>query len=83
MDEVVIAVQDYGPGISRADLPTPFPRFYQVSRSGAAAQRGRGLGLFIVHELTLAHNGMVAAESVEGQGSTFTVRLPLLARDGN
>jgi K+-sensing histidine kinase KdpD len=39
MDEAVIAVQDYGPGISQADPPTLFSRFYQVSRSAPAAQR--------------------------------------------
>jgi two-component system CheB/CheR fusion protein len=76
--EAAIEVQDYGPGIPPDELPNLFSRFYQVARAGPTAQRGLGLGLFIVHELVVAHGGAVAVNSVEGRGSTFTVRLPLL-----
>jgi two-component system, chemotaxis family, CheB/CheR fusion protein len=77
-DRAEIKVQDYGPGIPEAEVPNLFSRFYQVARSDTPAQGGLGLGLFIVHELVLAHGGTVAVNSVEGQGSTFTVRLPLI-----
>jgi two-component system CheB/CheR fusion protein len=76
--EAEIQVRDYGCGIPRADLPNLFSRFFQVSRSESAAQRGLGLGLYIVHELVTAHGGTIAAESTEAQGCTFTIRLPLL-----
>jgi signal transduction histidine kinase len=79
-DEAEIAVQDYGPGIPQADLPNIFSRFYQVAHAEARAQRGLGLGLFIVHELVTAHGGTVAVASAEGQGTTFTIRLPRAAQ---
>jgi two-component system CheB/CheR fusion protein len=81
-DEAEIAVQDYGPGIPQAELPNLFSRFHQVARRDAQAQRGLGLGLFIVRELVTAHSGTVAVASTEGEGSTFTVRLPLLGETG-
>ena len=76
--EAEIEVRDYGAGIPQADLPNLFSRFFQVARSDSSPQRGLGLGLYIVHELVTAHGGTIGAESVEGRGSAFTVRLPLL-----
>jgi two-component system CheB/CheR fusion protein len=72
-----IEVQDYGPGIAPADLPHIFSRFFQVERGGRGAERGLGLGLYITREIVTAHGGTIDVRSVEGQGTTFTVRLPL------
>ena len=71
----VIEVQDYGPGIPEADLPNLFSRFYQVQASRPRSS-GLGLGLFISNEIVRAHGGTITASSSEGQGATFTVRLP-------
>lgn len=76
-DVAEIEVQDYGHGIAAADLPHLFSRFYQVARPDRPAQRGLGLGLFIAKEIVTAHGGTIAVASVEGEGTTFTVRLPL------
>ena len=75
-----LQVTDYGPGIPAADLPELFSPFYQVARSGSEAQGGLGLGLFITRGLVEAHRGTITIRSVEGSGTTFTVRLPLLER---
>ena len=75
--EAEIQVRDYGPGISAADLPQIFTRYFQSAQSGTAAVDGLGLGLFITKELVTAHGGSISAASVVGQGTTFTVRLPL------
>jgi len=75
--EAVLQVQDYGPGIAAVDLPRLFSRFYQVTRDDHDPSTGLGLGLFIVQELVTAHGGAIEAASTEGQGTTFTVRLPL------
>ncbi len=72
-------MQDYGPGIPAADLPHLFLRFYQAARADQQAQKGLGLGLFIARELMLAHDGSLDVSSVEGVGSTFTLRLPPVA----
>ncbi|MDQ3929408.1 MAG: ATP-binding protein, partial [Chloroflexota bacterium] len=75
----VIEVQDYGQGVRTADLPSIFTRFYQATSRGAQATGGLGLGLFIAKSIVDEHKGTITATSVEGEGSTFTVRLPILA----
>ncbi len=77
---VELVIQDTGPGIPPEDLSRIFERFYQVdkSRHRTTERRGVGLGLAIVKELVEAHNGRIFAQSQVGQGSAFTVRLPLL-----
>lgn len=76
-DEVEIRVVDRGGGIPDDDLETIFHR-YQRSRSGLErGATGSGLGLSIVREIVELHGGKVWAESREGEGSTFCVRLPL------
>ena len=74
--EAILQVQDYGPGISAAELPQVFTRYFQSAHT--TAHGGLGLGLFITRELVTAHDGDVSVVSTEGQGATFTVRLPLL-----
>jgi two-component system CheB/CheR fusion protein len=77
-DEVELQVQDYGRGIAAAALPRLFTRFYQVARPDRPSQGGLGLGLFICRELVTAHGGRIGVRSTEGEGTTFTVWLPLL-----
>lgn len=74
--EAILQVQDYGPGISAPELPQVFTRYFQSAHT--TAHGGLGLGLFITRELVVAHDGDVSVASTEGQGATFTVRLPLL-----
>jgi signal transduction histidine kinase len=73
----IIEVQDYGNGISPEDLPNVFSRFYQ-SRQSQSSEAGLGLGLFIARSIIEQHGGTIAASSTAGEGSTFTVRLPLM-----
>jgi len=75
---VLIAVTDSGMGIPRAELPTVFDMFTQVSTHAPQAQGGLGIGLSLVRHLVELHGGSVAVQSEgEGHGSTFEVRLPL------
>lgn len=77
---IQIQVSDNGQGISAELLPRVFDRFRQADSSTRRAYGGLGLGLSIVKYLTEAHGGTVEAHSAgEGQGSTFTVRLPVRA----
>ncbi|CAM9716074.1 unnamed protein product [Phaeothamnion confervicola] len=73
----VICVSDSGPGISPEDLPHIFDRFYRTDASRARKTGGSGLGLAIVRALVEKQGGTVTAQSTLGQGSTFTVTLPL------
>jgi signal transduction histidine kinase len=73
---VAIAVRDTGEGIAPEHLPFVFDRFYRADPSRARATGGAGLGLAIVRQLVEAHGGEVRAESVPGQGATFTVTVP-------
>lgn len=74
--EAVLAVSDDGIGITPEQLPKIWQRFYQAdpSRSGS---EGTGLGLYMVRQIAQLHGGTAAVDSVAGQGSTFTIRLPL------
>jgi two-component system, chemotaxis family, CheB/CheR fusion protein len=71
----LLAVRDYGPGIPASDLPQLFSRFFRGT--GARSADGLGLGLYISNEIARAHGGSLRARSSEGEGSTFTLRLPL------
>jgi PAS domain S-box-containing protein len=74
----VVTVKDNGIGINPEFVPFLFDRFRQADSSTTRRFGGLGLGLAIVKQLTELHNGVVSAESAgEGQGATFTVRLPL------
>jgi PAS domain S-box-containing protein len=81
--EVEISVRDTGVGISAEFLPHVFERFRQADASTTRRHGGLGLGLAIVRSLVEQHGGSVhAASAGEGQGATFTARLPLAQRQG-
>jgi two-component system sensor histidine kinase SenX3 len=73
---VDIAVEDHGIGIPNRDLERVFERFYRVDRARSRETGGTGLGLAIVRHVASNHHGEVRVESREGEGSTFTLRLP-------
>jgi PAS domain S-box-containing protein len=76
--QVAIEVADRGIGIPERDLPRLFEAFHRCSNVGDTP--GTGLGLVIVKRCAELHGGSVEVESEPGRGTTFTVRLPLLAR---
>ncbi|NIM95150.1 MAG: response regulator [Anaerolineales bacterium] len=75
-DQVIIRVQDYGTGIPRADQPKIFDRFFRASNVPEELP-GTGLGLSIVKSILDNHYGRIWLESTHGEGTTFTVVLPL------
>ncbi len=75
---VTIAVSDTGAGIPAEALGRIFERFYKVDRARTRGKGGTGLGLAIVKHLVEGHGGVVWATSVAGQGSTFTIALPVV-----
>lgn len=75
-ERVVFAVKDTGVGIPKHKLPQVFTRFFQADDSSSRKYQGVGIGLSLVKEFTELQGGTVAVDSVEGQGSTFTVELP-------
>jgi two-component system sensor histidine kinase BaeS len=72
-----LAVTDTGPGIAADELPHAFERFFLYSRYASNRAVGTGLGLAIVKELTEAMDGTVTVESKPGEGTRFTVHLPV------
>ena len=76
--EAVLRVRDEGVGIPAGDLPHIFERFYRGSNVGAYTP-GTGIGLAGARQIVEQHGGTITVESVEGQGTTVTVRLPLTA----
>jgi two-component system phosphate regulon sensor histidine kinase PhoR len=77
--ELVVRVSDTGMGIPKEALPKIFDRFYRVHRPDKPT-KGTGLGLAIVKEIVDMHAGRIEVESKVGQGSTFTIFLPLDTR---
>jgi signal transduction histidine kinase len=73
-NEIIISVRDTGIGISEADLPHVFERFYRCDRS--RSQPGTGLGLSLARAIARAHGGDVTVTSTLDQGSTFAITLP-------
>ncbi|MEQ1913187.1 MAG: HAMP domain-containing sensor histidine kinase, partial [Vicinamibacterales bacterium] len=73
-----IKVSDRGAGVPISELGQIFKRFYRIPGAMTSRIKGAGLGLFIVRTVVARHGGTVFAESDgPGQGSTFTVQLPL------
>jgi two-component system phosphate regulon sensor histidine kinase PhoR len=76
-DEVLIRVCDNGVGIGSQDISRIFERFYRVDKARSAKFGGTGLGLSIVKHIIVAHHGHISVESFPGQGSIFTIHLPV------
>ncbi|PSM50214.1 histidine kinase [Chroococcidiopsis sp. CCALA 051] len=76
-ERVRLQIQDTGTGIAPEELPHLFERFYQVRGAQARTHEGSGIGLALVHELIRLHGGTVDVSSVVGQGTCFTVTIPL------
>jgi signal transduction histidine kinase/DNA-binding NarL/FixJ family response regulator len=75
-DRVRLIVRDTGTGIPAAELPRIFERFHRVESARGRTYEGTGIGLALTAELVRMHGGRVTADSVEGQGTTFTVVVP-------
>lgn len=78
-DSLVLQVADTGTGIGPDDLPNVFNRFYRADKSRSEENGESGLGLAIVKALVEAHGGVITVESSLGQGTTFSIRLPVPA----
>lgn len=74
--ECCISVSDSGIGIPKDAIPNLSKRFYRASNAVGDKIGGVGLGLYVVKEIVSLHGGTINVESVEGQGSTFTVCIP-------
>jgi two-component system sensor histidine kinase SenX3 len=79
-DTAEVSVADQGIGIPQRDLERIFERFYRVDPARSRATGGTGLGLAIVKHVSAAHGGEVKVWSKEGEGSTFTLRMPVMPR---
>jgi signal transduction histidine kinase len=77
-DFAVFEVEDTGMGIEPAEQPFIFERFFRGSNVRTGTQTGTGLGLAIVRKIVQMHGGSVEVDSTPGQGSTFTLRVPLV-----
>jgi len=78
-DTVHLRVRDTGSGIAPEDLPRVFDRFYRGDRSRSRQGGGAGLGLAIARQLVRAHGGELTVDSKTGEGTTFSITLPLHA----
>ena len=77
-DEAVITVRDTGIGIPAEEQADLFQKFFRASTAQARQIQGTGLGLSIVEAIVSGHGGTITVQSAHMQGSTFTVRLPLV-----
>ncbi len=80
-DEVVIAVRDYGLGIDPDEQEKVFTRFFRARTSVGIP--GTGIGLNLSYMLAAEHGGTLTFESIKGEGTTFVLRLPVVARPGD
>lgn len=73
----VVTVADTGVGVPRHEIPRLFERFHRIEHSWSRSKEGSGIGLALVQELVALHGGTIRADSTEGEGTSFTVELPL------
>lgn len=76
-EELLITVSDTGAGVADSDLPYLFRADRKVQKRGTAGESGTGLGLVLVGEYVQANKGTISVESTPGEGTVFTVRLPI------
>jgi PAS domain S-box-containing protein len=74
--ELILSVQDSGPGIPKQDQLRLFEKFYRVKQRGTEKIKGSGLGLAIVRSIAERHGGRVWCSSQQGEGCTFSIALP-------
>lgn len=74
--ELIVTVSDNGIGVKSEDLPKFFVPFFTTK---ATAEKGTGLGLYVIKKIIEAHGGTITVESTYGQGTTFTIRLSALS----
>jgi PAS domain S-box-containing protein len=75
-DGACVTVSDTGIGVREAEMPRLFERFHRIENVAARSNEGSGIGLALVKELVGLHGGVITAESAEGRGTAFTIRLP-------
>ena len=76
---MTISVTDRGIGIDEKELPHVFDNFYRSTDAKVRKQKGTGIGLTIVRYIVEAHDGTISVTSKLGEGTTFTLQLPLEA----
>lgn len=81
-EKAEITITDQGLGIPEAMIPKLFQKFVRVDNADTRRIGGTGLGLALVREIVLAHGGDIWVESIEGNGSTFHLTLPLASNAG-
>ncbi len=72
----VVTVTDTGVGVPATEMPRLFERFHRIENTRARSHEGSGIGLALARELVELHGGTITAESAEGMGTSFTIRLP-------
>ena len=75
-DDLLMWVEDHGPGVPPEEKELIFEKFYRGKQAGAATPSGTGLGLAITREIVVAHGGSIRVEDVEPHGARFVVQLP-------
>jgi K+-sensing histidine kinase KdpD len=81
-DNIIISIQDFGPGILSEHIDRVFERFYRVPGNNKAIS-GTGLGLYICQKIVQAHHGTLELKSTVGEGTTFFIYLPIKEVKGN
>jgi PAS domain S-box-containing protein len=75
-DAAVVTVADTGIGVAADQVPRLFERFHRIENARSRSNEGSGIGLALVRELVMLHGGAITAESTEGAGTSFVIRLP-------
>ncbi len=78
---IVVSVKDTGVGISKADMPNIFTKFYRSGDILVYNKIGLGLGLYLGRQIVELHGGTMMVQSIEGEGATFSFTIPIVKQD--